>query len=149
MNEALITQHNSVVKPGDIHYNLGDVFFGDQDKFKKDWPKFNGSKRLIVGNHDDIRFLSSGGFFKKVQLWRMFSEFQLMFSHVPLHESSLLRKVTDDLPYPDNCKSLLHVHGHIHRHPSPPGPYYNVCVEVLNNYTPIHIEELALIASKL
>jgi calcineurin-like phosphoesterase family protein len=136
MNECIIDSWNSVVKPGDIVYHLGDVFFGDRMKFQKDWPKFNGSKRLIVGNHDDIPYLSSGGFFKKVSMWRMFPEFGLMLSHVPLHISSLYRG--SDLENP-----LFNVHGHIHTMESPEGGYKNVSVEAIN-YTPVNIEELRI-----
>jgi len=137
MDEHMIEQWNSVVKQGDIVYHLGDVVMGDKEWFKKNWPRLNGSKRLIVGNHDDIPFLSSGGFFKKVQMWRMFPEFGLMFSHVPLHESSLRRGAPND---PD-APILTNIHGHIHQNPSPEGPYRNVSVEAIN-YTPVHIEEL-------
>lgn len=139
MNEHLLEQHNSVVKPGDIWYCLGDVFFGDKETFKCLWPKFHGKKRLIVGNHDDIRFLSSGGFFSKVQMWRQFPEYELMMSHVPLHESSMYRGKDQTAP-------MIHVHGHIHRNESPTRMHYNVSVEALNDYTPINIEDLAVIA---
>lgn len=141
MNECMLENWNSVVKQGDIVYHLGDVFMGDKEDFKKLWPKFNGSKRLIVGNHDDIKFLSSGGFFAKVQMWRMFPEFGLMFSHVPLHDSGLLRQTDRTKVWPDGCETLLNVHGHIHQHDSPEGPYRNVSVEKIN-YTPVNIEEL-------
>lgn len=141
MNECMLENWNSVVKQGDIVYHLGDVVMGDHDQFKKLWPKFNGSKRLIVGNHDDIKFLSTGGFFQKVLMWRMWPEFGLMFSHVPLHESSLLRLTVRDGKYPEDCETLLNVHGHIHQNPSPEGPYRNVSVEAID-YTPINIEEL-------
>lgn len=90
------------------------------------WPKFNGSKRLIVGNHDDIPFLSSGGFFKKVMMWRMFPEHEIMLSHVPLHMSSLYRGKDQTAP-------MFNVHGHIHTMPSPEGPYRCVCVEQICN----------------
>ena len=139
MNEHLLERHNSVVKPGDLYYCLGDVFFGDKDEFKRLWPKFHGKKRLICGNHDDIPFLSSGGFFSKVQLWRMFSEFELVMSHVPLHESSMYRGK-------DKTAPMLHVHGHIHRLSPPTRMHYNVSVEALDDYTPVHIEDLAVIA---
>ena len=144
MDEHMIERWNSVVKPGDIVYHLGDVVMNSNDDytwFKKNWPRLNGSKRLIVGNHDDIKFLSAGGFFKKVSMWRMFPEFGLMLSHVPLHESSLLRLREKSGKYPADCETLLNVHGHIHQNPSPPGPYRNVSVEAIN-YTPINIEEL-------
>lgn len=131
MNECILERHNEVVKTGDIVYNLGDVFFGDKEKFKKFFPKFNGRKRLIVGNHDDIKFLASGGFFQKVQMWRMFPEYGLILSHVPLHPSSCMRR---DM-------TLKNIHGHIHQNDSPPGLYQNVCVEK-TDYRPLNIEEL-------
>jgi calcineurin-like phosphoesterase family protein len=141
MNETMIQNWNSVVQPGDKVYTLGDVFFGDRDYFKRMWPRLNGSKRLIVGNHDDIPFLASGGFFGKVEMWRVFADFNIIMSHVPLHESSLYRSKNLDSP-------MLNVHGHIHQHKSPPGPYKSVCVEQ-TNYTPVHIEELAKIARSI
>ena len=138
MNETMIRNWNSVVKPGDKVYHLGDVFFGDKEWFKSMWSRLNGSKRLIVGNHDDVKFLSSGGFFAKVMMWRMFPEFNILMSHVPLHDSGLYRGSTKDSP-------MLNVHGHIHQNKSPKGPYHCVCVEQ-TNYTPVHIEDLAKIA---
>lgn len=131
MNEVMVENWNSVVKPGDKVYHLGDVFFGLKDEFKKLWPKLNGSKRLIVGNHDDIKFLSSGGFFQKASMWRVFSEFGLLLTHTPQHQSALTGK----------RNGLLNVHGHIHQNPSPDGPYKCVCVEQ-TNYTPVNLEEL-------
>lgn len=138
MNETIIDRWNSVVKPGDKVYHLGDVFFGDKDWFQKTWPRLNGAKRLIVGNHDDVKFLSSGGFFQKVMMWRMFPEFNILMSHVPLHESALYRKNLGEGP-------MMNVHGHIHQNPSPPGPYHCVCVEHYD-YTPVNLEDLAAIA---
>lgn len=145
MDEHMIERWNSVVKPGDIVYHLGDVVLGDKEWFKKNWPRLNGSKRLIVGNHDDIPFLSSGGFFKKVSMWRMFPEFGLLFTHVPVHEKSLYRYPSKDGDADGLAEPvlLLNVHGHIHQHPSPPGSYRCVCVEQ-TNYTPVNIEELRI-----
>jgi calcineurin-like phosphoesterase family protein len=139
MNECMIDSWNAVVRPGDKVYHLGDVFFGDRSVFQHLWPKLHGSKRLIVGNHDDIPYLSCGGFFKQVYMWRMFTEFGLLLSHVPLHIDSLYRSKSD--------KPMLNVHGHIHNNPSPPGPYHCVCVEH-TNYTPVNIETLAQIAKR-
>ena len=140
MDEHMIERWNSVVKPGDIVYHLGDVVMGDTEWFKKNWPRLTGSKRLIVGNHDDVTFLASGGFFKKVSLWRMFPEFGLMLSQTPLHISTLRRGAPNDLDSP----TMLNVHGHIHQNSSPEGPYRNVSVEVID-YTPVNIEELRVI----
>jgi calcineurin-like phosphoesterase family protein len=126
MNETMINNWNRVVQPGDKVYHLGDVFFGSKDKFKVMWPRLNGSKRLVVGNHDDIKFLSAGGFFRKVFMWRLFKEFDMLLTHVPIHESSF-RKVN------------FNVHGHIHQQESPTPMHHCVCVEH-TNYTPVNIE---------
>jgi len=141
MNETMIENWNKVVKHGDKVYHLGDVFFGDKESFKSLWSRLNGSKRLIVGNHDDIKFLSSGGFFKKVQMWRQFSDMNIIMSHVPLHQNGLFRSKNMDKP-------MLNVHGHIHQNKSPDGPYHCVCVEH-TNYTPVNLEDLAVIAENI
>lgn len=140
MNERMIYEWNSRVKPGDKVYHLGDVFFGSKDEFKSMWPRLAGSKRLVVGNHDDIEFLSSGSFFKKVYMWRVLKDFQMILSHVPLHTESLVRGSIDGTP-------MLNVHGHIHEKKSPKGPYHCVCVEQ-TNYAPVHIENLHAIAKR-
>jgi calcineurin-like phosphoesterase family protein len=133
MNEIMMENWNSVVKPVDKVYHLGDVFFGSKEDFKVLWPKLNGRKRLIVGNHDDVKFLSSGAFFEKVMLWRKFEH--LLFTHVPVHPSTLQESRFD--------KQMINVHGHIHQNKSPDGPYKCVCVEQPDvMYKPVHIEEL-------
>lgn len=144
MNEYILEMHNSVVKPGDIYYCLGDVVLGDKEDFKKLWPKFNGKKRLIVGNHDDIKFLSCGNFFQKVSMWRMFPEFGLMLSHVPLHTESLRRHVDKSKSYEDGSIILKNIHGHTHQNGSPTGPYQSVCLEMIQDYKPVNIEELRM-----
>jgi calcineurin-like phosphoesterase family protein len=145
MDEHIIERWNSVVKTGDTVYHLGDVVMGKDklDWMNNNWSRLNGSKRLIVGNHDDIKFLVGGGFFQKVSMWRMFPEFGLMFSHVPLHINSLYRYPSKDSTEKFEPEIMLNVHGHLHQNPSPEGPYRNVCVETVN-YTPINIEELRI-----
>ena len=94
--------------------------------------RLHGNKRLIVGNHDDVKFLAP--YFEKVSMWRMFPDWGLLMTHVPVHPSTLGENRFTG-------KQMINVHGHIHQNPSPPGPYKCVCVEQIN-YTPIHIEEL-------
>lgn len=136
MNETMIQRWNEVVRPGDKVYHLGDVVMGpDQEGWmKRHWPRLMGQKRLICGNHDNIKMLSSGGFFAKVAIWRVFSEFGLILSHIPLHESGLYRGAGEG-------KQMINVHGHIHQNSSPKGPYRNVSVEQID-YRPVNIEEL-------
>ncbi len=51
MNEGLISGHNSVVKPGDTVYHLGD-FSLDKRAPEKVLHRLNGEHHLIIGNHD-------------------------------------------------------------------------------------------------
>jgi len=52
MNEALIANHNAVVKPSDEVFYLGDFSFADDVKTLEILSRLNGNKSLIVGNHD-------------------------------------------------------------------------------------------------
>lgn len=144
MDECMLENWNSVVKPGDKVYHLGDVMMGTHEQFRKFWPKLNGSKRLIVGNHDDIKYLAQNGFFAKIQMWRMFPEFGLLLSHVPVHETSARRYPPKDNPESvTEVFQMLNVHGHIHQNASPTEYHRCVCVEHID-YTPINIEELRI-----
>lgn len=131
MNEYIVDRWNSVVKDGDIVYHLGDVYFGHRDAAKELVKRLHGRKRLIVGNHDNIVEIAQLKMFQKIQLWRMFPEFNILLTHVPVHESTL------------EMKKLINIHGHIHQNTSPKGSYINVSCEVIG-YTPVHLDDLRL-----
>jgi len=135
MDEAMIENWNSVVKPGDKVYHLGDVFFGSKETFIPLWKKLNGQKRLILGNHDDAKFFAKHELVAKIDVWRMFPEFGLILTHIPLHES-----VFGEGRF-RNFETVLNVHGHIHQNQSPTPNHRVVCVEHID-YTPINIEEI-------
>lgn len=52
MDEALIENWNSVVKPHDCVYHLGDFAFAKRPRIKEIVAQLNGHKVLILGNHD-------------------------------------------------------------------------------------------------
>lgn len=55
MNEMLIANWNSVVKPDDTVYHLGDfAFYSDVNKIISIIKRLNGNKVFIRGNHDKI-----------------------------------------------------------------------------------------------
>lgn len=135
MDEFMVDNWNSVVKQDDKIWHLGDVMMGDKARFVKTWKKLNGSKRLCVGNHDDIKHLVAGGFFKYVVLERKFREDGLHLSHIPLHGSQ------HEVGAPGSGRFLCNVHGHIHGNATPEGRYINMSVEVIN-YTPVAYEDV-------
>ncbi len=52
MNEKLIQNWNDVVAPTDSVYILGDLTFAKPEKTVEILDRLNGSKYLILGNHD-------------------------------------------------------------------------------------------------
>jgi len=139
MNECLIENWNSVVKDQDIVYHLGDVYMGgDRQETYHLLSQLKGRKRLILGNHDNGKDQILQRNFQKITIWRMFTEFGLLLTHVPVDPSSLFRGKTGN---EENPPKLLNIHGHIHNKQSPTEDHRCVCVEH-TNYTPINIEEL-------
>ena len=135
MNECMLDNWNDTVKDGDTVIHCGDVLFG-MDKvawLEANFAKLPGKKRLVLGNHDNIKQLTP--FFKDIQLWINLPG--MVLTHMPLHEQTLNETKRWD------GKSPLNVHGHIHSNPSPEGPYKCVCVEQ-TNFKPLNIEEILL-----
>lgn len=152
MNEVMIGRHNSVVKDKDTCWFLGDVVINR--RFLALIKRFNGRKRLILGNHDIFKnkdYYNAG--FEDLHAFRKFDGFAC--THIPVHPESLGRWG-------------MNVHGHTHtnrmmRTVTIPGDYiadWNgtyqepdetvteidpryvcVCVEQIN-YIPISIEDL-------
>lgn len=144
MNLAMAEKWNSTVKDDDIVYHLGDVYMG----WNEPWTpleflsKLKGRKRLVLGNHDNGKDQVLQKVFQKIMVWRMFPEFGLLLTHVPVHESALERRI-EGHGKPDTIVHLKNVHGHIHEKPSPTVKHHNVSVEQIA-YTPINIEELRI-----
>jgi calcineurin-like phosphoesterase family protein len=137
--DAYIEQRiRDLVKDGDTILFLGDLCMNRKNDGGHEFAAFfrglPGKKWLIPGNHDQLYanwYIDAG--FRKIR--GSFSVDGILFSHYPLHESSLYR-------------AKVNAHGHIHQNPSPSGPYFNCCVEV-NNYEPIPIETIKGYADSL
>lgn len=129
MDEAMIENWNKVVRPHDKLYHLGDVTMGKLDVL----ARLNGSKVLIMGNHDQRTTEEYLVYFRKVQSVRKLGDYVL--SHIPLHPASINRWAKGN------------VHGHLHdgRVLLPDGTidqrYICACVEH-TNYTPVALEEI-------
>lgn len=129
MHEYMVEKWNSVVKPQDYVYHLGDVTFQYHKGFNELMSRLNGQKRLIVGNHDKIWNPALQKWFVKADLWKGFHEHDFTASHMPLSLDSLR-------------DGHFNVHGHTHANVKKDPHYINVCVEV-RDYTPVHIDQIA------
>lgn len=143
MDERMIQNWNSVVRPQDKIYHLGDVSFRSWQRMNEIMPRLMGKKRLILGNHDHYPIEEYAKHFEKIMSWRQFKQFKKPFicCHYPLHKSTLYRGSKG--PGGVHC-----VHGHVHQNDvmiegtkRPDPQYINVCVEKIN-YTPIELSDL-------
>jgi len=135
MHSIMIERWNSVVKPNDYVYHLGDVTFRYDRAFNVLMGALNGQKRLILGNHDKIKGTDLMKWFEKVDLWKGFKEYNFTATHIPLRLESLR-------------DGAFCVHGHIHQNMMEDPHYINVSVEV-RNYTPVHIDEIGAEIKKI
>lgn len=124
MDEELIRRWNSVVRPSDHVYHLGDVAM--RRSHLQIIKRLNGHKRLVWGNHDiyDWKSYREVGFEKCVGI-RVIDN--CILTHIPIHPESLAR-------------FTMNIHGHTHTNGSPRGRYLSVCCEMIH-YTPISLEE--------
>lgn len=123
MHEVMIQRHNAIVKPKDNVYHLGDVCFGKHNLHIVD--RFNGNKKLILGNHDHYPIKEYLHYFDRVF---GVSEYKgCILTHIPVHPQQFYR-------------FKLNIHGHVH-HKDPiltaSDKYFNVCADH-TNLTPVH-----------
>lgn len=138
MNEYMVDQWNKCVKPQDKVYHLGDVAcgYGGNDQ-KLGWllGRLNGKKRLITGNHDNLKSPALHKHFEKIELWKGFKKEGFTCAHIPLP----LKALRD---------GDFQVHGHIHNNLEDDPHYINVCVEH-RSYAPVHMDQILLEIKKV
>ena len=122
MDEAMVANWNSVVKPHDKVYHLGDVVINR--KALPTLTRLNGTKVLIKGNHDIFKLSDYSLYFKDIRAYRVLDN--IICSHIPIHTY---------------CKARFkgNIHGHTHSNIMDDPWYQSVCVEQIN-YTPISWE---------
>lgn len=139
MNEYMVYKHNLRVKPSDKVYFLGDVTMARNAKGLEILARMNGEKVLIKGNHDLCKPEQYLQYFKDIRACHQFDG--LILTHIPIHQESLGRWG-------------VNVHGHLHanRVRMPLSQivdkrYFCACMEQLDDYTPISLEEVKKLCS--
>lgn len=133
MNEAIIERWNSLVKPEDTVYYLGDVIMGDLDAGLPLVKSLNGHIKLALGNHDTSqRVAAFSEFFDEIQFGYRLKVGKKVFylSHYPMLTGNF-----------DNSKTYS-IHGHTHNPSFFTDEYdlmFNVCCDATNCY-PIAFE---------
>lgn len=106
MNEAMIEEWNSMVKQEDHTYILGDVCFAPWEKAVQFMSRLNGTKTLVVGNHDK-KLLKSPEFrdqFLEIcdYLDVNVNGTKVVMFHYPIAEWDQMHR------------GAVHLHGHLH-----------------------------------
>lgn len=131
MDACLIENWNSIIKPKDKVYHLGDIAI--KRKNIETLAQLHGEKILIRGNHDIFKLDDYAKYFKDIRGTHKFDKY--IMSHYPIHRDSI----------PKWCKANLHGHTHykkvtlLNNELDP--LYANLCVEC-TNYKPVPLEEL-------
>jgi calcineurin-like phosphoesterase family protein len=125
MDAFMVERWNSVVKPTDVVYHLGDVAMNR--RHIKTMALLNGDKRLILGNHDIFDHSDYTPYFKRLHGSLKLDD--LLLTHIPVHRDSVAKW------------SLANVHGHIHAHVIADPLYFNVSVENIE-YTPMPLYQV-------
>lgn len=86
MNEAIIGNWNSVVRPEDTVFHLGDFGFGPSEKLKDIFQRLNGEIYLIMDNHDFRQTRRVLSMFKKVHLEMLIEveKTKIILNHYPM-----------------------------------------------------------------
>jgi len=124
MDEAMVELWNSVVKPTDKVYHLGDVVINR--KALPTLARLNGDKVLIKGNHDIFRLTDYTAYFRDIRGYHVMNNYIL--SHVPVHPESKGRFAGN-------------IHGHLHSRKLDDNWYHCVCVEQ-TDFKPIAFDEV-------
>lgn len=114
-DQELVYRWNSVVRPQDIVWHLGDVLFGRKSF---DWLKpLKGRKRLVLGNHDQYPLEAYREHFDEIV--GAVNYRGCLFTHIPIHPGQFYR-------FRGN------VHGHTHSGKLQDDRYIPVSVEHTN-----------------
>lgn len=133
-DELMIENWNSMVRPQDKIYVLGDVCF-NKNLGDKIMPRLNGKKCLIRGNHDNFKLSWYSLWFYDVRGCHNLENYLL--THIPVHLDS-------------KARFKMNIHGHLHRNivykneneiKVPDVWYRNVCMDY-NNYKPVSFEQI-------
>lgn len=144
MNQGLIDNWNSQVKPEDEIYVLGDFCFKGAQRAIEYLNQLKGHIHLIRGNHD--HFMSQLTF----RAWSDFGEGHTSvsnerhYAHIKDGEHEVILCHYPILYWENMERGFIHLYGHVHtyRDCSKMAPNsYNVGVDV-NNYAPVTLDEL-------
>lgn len=129
MNQAMIDNWNSVVNHEDTVYHLGDFGFGKRSRLEYIFACLNGTKHLILGNHDkhnDVHKFAWDSVNDYLEINHR--KTKMVLFHYPIGSWNKL------------ARGAMHLHGHSHGNYSRTGGRMLDVGVNMNNYYPISID---------
>jgi len=131
MHRVLVNNYNASVRDGDVCYFLGDMGMGSGDVLKKVIERLNGTKVLILGNHDKNTYSMYGVGFDVVLNTAVIylGDKRISMSHCPLpgifrEDVANMKGAKENENWHGEHKNQrftsqdltvdFHLHGHIH-----------------------------------
>jgi calcineurin-like phosphoesterase family protein len=162
MHRVLINNYNACVPEDGICYFLGDMGFTNNEKFKSVIKQLNGTKVLILGNHDKgYNAMYDVGFDVVLNTATLYiATERVTLTHCPLRgvfreDTTGMRNTVDGemwhgetrhLQYSVTDEGQFHLHGHIHSGPAnnklrTDGKQMDVGVPA-NDYRPVSLSQI-------
>jgi calcineurin-like phosphoesterase family protein len=159
-DQGIIENFNSVVKPGDMTYIVGDIFLGayavNMERIARVLHSLNGSIAIIGGNHDTPLRRFKGSNYEglddlrkslehKLVVFEPRNKYLLDLPHPKyyIEVSHYPRRAKDTRP--QTMKPLIRIHGHTHS----PDVYSRYCgthhlnvAVTAHNYKPVSFDTL-------
>lgn len=141
--EEMVRRWNSVVKPEDTVYHLGDFIMGPPETVPEILGELNGHIILVRGNHETKRKLAVYQYYpEKIEVrdiaYQPYGGLFFVFCHFPMTDEGFL-----DMVVQDNSEVVV-VHGHTHdKDPyfNPTNHVFNVSADVVD-FTPVNLSDM-------
>ncbi|MCK0513996.1 metallophosphoesterase [Anaerobiospirillum sp. NML120448] len=151
MDEVLINNWNEVVSPQDIVFHLGDFCFGSDKEWIKILQRLNGTKYLILGNHDLKKIANSS------QIQDYFADINMQM-RVVVDKQKMLLNHYPFLCFEGGYQNVWQLFGHVHSSKHSTGldkerlvhlfpTQYDVGVDN-NNYRPVSFAQVSQIITE-
>lgn len=151
MDEVLINNWNEVVSPQDIVFHLGDFCFGSDKEWIKILQRLNGTKYLILGNHDLKKIANSS------QIQDYFADINMQM-RVVVDKQKMLLNHYPFLCFEGGYQNVWQLFGHVHSSKHSTGldkerlvhlfpTQYDVGVDN-NNYRPVSFSQVSQIITE-
>ena len=151
MDKVLINNWNEVVSPQDIVFHLGDFCFGSDKEWIKILQRLNGTKYLILGNHDLKKIVNSN------QIKDYFADINMQM-RVVVDKQKMLLNHYPFLCFEGGYQNVWQLFGHVHSSKHSTGldkerlvhlfpTQYDVGVDN-NNYRPVSFSQVSQIITE-